>query len=186
HGDLWDGAERRTLRIGDGSSLLMKQNGLSKDGKEFSNGELLQVREVWPDVLRVENAKGVEMTLDRLRLVANLGYAVTSYSSQGKTVDRVLVVDSGSTAAQNRKEWYVSLSRGRRAAEVFTEAPASLANRIKADGERELAYELKGADEAKHASASTWRRVLRHSMKVARLAHAAARRVQHSSSQRMK
>jgi hypothetical protein len=42
------------------------------------------------------------------------GYAVTSHSSQSKTVDEVLLVASSkSFAAVNREQFYVSISRGR-------------------------------------------------------------------------
>ena len=42
------------------------------------------------------------------------GYAVTSYGSQGKTVDYVLFSDSAIKPATNAEQWYVSISRGRR------------------------------------------------------------------------
>lgn len=187
HGDLWDGAEKRELRIGDGTQLLMRQNGVARNGREFSNGELLQVREIWPEEIRAVNAKGIELCLDRSKLVANLGYAVTSYSSQGKTVDRVLVVDSGSRPAQNRKEWYVSLSRGRRAAEIFTESEASLAGRIKDDGERELAVELMSGTRTRRerVSGNAMSRAIAQSVRVVNLARAAVRRVTHTARMRM-
>lgn len=144
HADVWDSLEKRDLRVGDGSVLMMRRNGLSRNGREYSNGERLTVEQVWPDLIRTRNERGEEVTLDRENLVANLGYAVTSYASQGKTVDRVLIVDSGSVGAENKKEWYVSLSRGRRAAEVFTVEVNGFASRIKKDGERELAVSIAG------------------------------------------
>ena len=42
------------------------------------------------------------------------GYAVTSYGSQGRTVDYVLFSDSAVRAATNSRQWYVTISRGRR------------------------------------------------------------------------
>ena len=48
------------------------------------------------------------------------GYAVTSYGSQGKTVDYVLFSDSTIKAATNAQQWYVTISRGRRGIRIFT------------------------------------------------------------------
>jgi hypothetical protein len=75
------------------------------------------VRSVRPD-------GSIELEDDRL-LDANYrefvpGYAVTSYGSQGKTVDYVLFSDSAVKAATNDQQWYVTISRGRRGIRIFT------------------------------------------------------------------
>lgn len=144
HADKFESLEKRDIRIGDGTVLMMKRNGLALNGREYSNGERLTVAEVWPDEIRTMNDKGESVVLGRDSLVANLGYAVTSYSSQGKTVDRVVISDSQSAGAENEKEWYVSLSRGKKAAEVFTPSVHDFAGRIRKDGNRELAVALAG------------------------------------------
>ena len=50
------------------------------------------------------------------------GYATTSHSSQGATIDRVLVnIDTEqSVALVNQQQFYVSLSRARHDARIFT------------------------------------------------------------------
>lgn len=48
------------------------------------------------------------------------GYAVTSYASQGKTVDHVLFSDSSIRAATNAQQWYVTISRERRSVKIPT------------------------------------------------------------------
>ena len=40
------------------------------------------------------------------------GYAVTSYASQGKSVNHVLFSDSAVKAVTNNQQWYVTISRG--------------------------------------------------------------------------
>lgn len=68
---------------------------------------------------------GAPSTIDLSRSVQiDHGYAVTSYSSQGKTVDRVLVsVDATNGAASlvNRELGYVAMSRARFEATIFTD-----------------------------------------------------------------
>src|SRR6266508_4622344 len=71
------------------------------------------------------------------------GYAVTSHSSQGKTVDEVLLVASSrSFAAVNREQFYVSISRGRERCHVFTDDADLLARRVTDSHERKAAVEL--------------------------------------------
>jgi hypothetical protein len=55
----------------------------------------------------------------------------TSHSSQGKTVDEVLLVASSrSFGAVNREQFYVSISRGRERVHVFTDDADLLAGRV--------------------------------------------------------
>jgi hypothetical protein len=70
------------------------------------------------------------------------GYAVTSYGSQGKTVDHVLLADSAVKAATNNQQWLVSISRGRRGVKIFTQDKEQLRENICRSGNRELAIEM--------------------------------------------
>ena len=73
------------------------------------------------------------------------GYAVTSYGSQGKTVDYVLFSDSTIKAATNAQQWYVTISRGRRGIRIFTPDKEQLRENVTRSGHRPLAMELAGA-----------------------------------------
>ena len=70
------------------------------------------------------------------------GYAVTSYGSQGKTVDYVLFSDSTVKAATNAQQWYVTISRGRRGIRIFTPDKEQLRENVSRSGHRPLAMEL--------------------------------------------
>ena len=72
------------------------------------------------------------------------GYAVTSYGSQGKTVDYVLFSDSTIKAATSAEQWYVSISRGRRGIRIFTPDKEQLFENICRTGHRPLAMEFAG------------------------------------------
>ena len=76
------------------------------------------------------------------------GYAVTSYSSQGKTVDTVIVADAGIRTATSAQQWYVGISRGRKRVVVLTPNKESLRMNIQRSGERGLAMEVVRADTA--------------------------------------
>jgi hypothetical protein len=70
------------------------------------------------------------------------GYAVTSYGSQGKTVDYVLFSDSTIKAATNAQKWYVTISRGRRGIRIFTPDKEQLRENVTRSGHRPLALEF--------------------------------------------
>ena len=131
----FDVGEARELKVAAGDWLLLQAN----HGREFINGERVHVREV-------QNGR-ISLT-DGRQLPANFntfthGYAVTSHSSQSKTVDEVLLVASSrSFAAVNREQFYVSISRGRERVHVFTDDTELLARRVTDSHERKAAVEL--------------------------------------------
>jgi len=92
------------------------------------------------------------------------GYAVTSYASQGKTVDSVILADSGNRIATNAQQWYVSISRGRKRVVVLTPDKIELRANIQHSGERELVLR----DETEHriveeiSISETRRRMIQH------------------------
>jgi conjugative relaxase-like TrwC/TraI family protein len=132
----------RDCAISTGDRLHLKANRKLASGGRVTNGELVSVKLVRPD-------GGIELTDGRV-LDANFreflpGYAVTSYGSQGKTVDYVLFSDSTVKAATNAQQWYVTISRGRRGIRIFTPDKEQLRENVTRSGHRPLAMELAGA-----------------------------------------
>ena len=139
------------------------------------------MREVRSDgALVVEDAKRNWKTLGPDQRLFVRGYAVTSYGSQGKTVDTVLFADAGTRAATDARQWYVTVSRGRRRVVVFTSDKAALRAHIEASGERPLAMDVRPAAAGGRMSAEWRRRVAAEQMREASRrfhAHAAASHV---------
>lgn len=134
----------RELEVALGDRLQLKFNGELKEGQVINNGELVTVRRVRKNgSLVVEDDVGMRKTLSPAQRMFNRGYAVTSYASQGKTVDTVLISDAGSRMATNRNQWYVAISRGRKRVMVFTDNKADLRANIEQSGDRSLALEMK-------------------------------------------
>ncbi len=132
----------RKLSVGSGDRLQLKFNGTSIEGQHLSNGELVTVERLERDGrLIVHDDRGVRKTLSAQQRVFNHGYAVTSYGSQGKTVDTVLFSDSGTAGATNRKQWYVTISRGRRSVRVFTSDARALREGIERSGDKDFALQ---------------------------------------------
>jgi hypothetical protein len=144
HAERWSVVERQTLRIGRGTKLQMKANLRSREGRKTVNGEIVTVQNIRQDgALVVVDEKGEYKTIEASQRLLNLGYCVTSYASQGKTVDTVILADAGSAMATHQKEWYVSITRARKNITVFSEDLAGLGERIVTDKTRSLGVDLK-------------------------------------------
>jgi conjugative relaxase-like TrwC/TraI family protein len=131
--------QTRELSVTNGDRLHLKANRKLASGGRVTNGELVTVKSVRAD-------GGVELTdgrvLDKSFREFLPGYAVTSYGSQGKTVDYVLFSDSTVKPATNAQQWYVTISRGRRGIRIFTPDKQQLRENITRSGHRPLAMEF--------------------------------------------
>lgn len=131
--------EEREMVISQGDRLQIKANQRLSCGKRLCNGEIVTVAKVTKSGV-VTLSDGRILGRDFRRFVR--GYAVTSYASQGKTVDYVLFSDSAVRAATNQQQWYVSISRGRKGIRIFTSDKEALHENNCRSGENELALDL--------------------------------------------
>lgn len=131
--------QTRDIAVASGDRLHLKANRKLASGGRVTNGELVAVKSVRGDG-SIELADG--RVLDASFREFLLGYAVTSYGSQGKTVDYVLFSDSTIKAATNAQQWYVTISRGRRGIRIFTPDKEQLRENVTRSGHRPLAMEL--------------------------------------------
>ena len=140
HAAAFDVGEVRELKVAPGDWLLLQAN----HGKELVNGERVQIQEIQNG--RIALADGRQLPAGYNTFTH--GYAVTSHSSQSKTVDEVLLVASSrSFGAVNREQFYVSISRGRERVHVFTDYADLLARRATVSHQRKAAIELQGLRE---------------------------------------
>jgi len=130
-----------TLPLASGDRLQLKANRKLPGGSIVTNGELVTVRQVRGDGA-IELIDGRVLDAGYREFVP--GYAVTSYGSQGRTVDYVLFSDSTIKAATNDQQWYVTISRGRRGIRIFTPDKEQLRENVLRSGQRRLALELSG------------------------------------------
>jgi conjugative relaxase-like TrwC/TraI family protein len=129
----------REIPVAENDRLHLKANRVLADGSRVTNGELATVKCVRADG-SIQLADG--RVLDKSFQEFLPGYAVTSYGSQGKTVDYVLFSDSTVKAATNAQQWYVTISRGRRGIRIFTPDPEQLRENVARSGHRPLAFEF--------------------------------------------
>ena len=129
------------IKVAEKDRLHLKANRKLAAGGRVTNGELVTVKSVGADG-KIKLADG--RVLDASYREFSPGYAVTSYGSQGKTVDYVLFSDSTIKAATSAEQWYVSISRGRRGIRIFTPDKEQLRENIRRTGHRPLAMEFGG------------------------------------------
>jgi conjugative relaxase-like TrwC/TraI family protein len=137
----------RKISLALGDKLQLKANHRMASGTTVTNGEIVTVKSVHADG-RIALRDG--RTLDASYREFVPGYAVTSYGSQGKTMDYVLFSDSAVRAATNSRQWYVTISRGRRGIRIFTPDKTALRENVLRSGDSMLALDLIGRARTRH------------------------------------
>ena len=129
------------LELAVGDRIRVTANGKTKDGKHrLSNGGLFTVQGF--------TGQG-DLVVDRGWVIGRdfghvaHGYAVTSHSSQGRTVDKVFIgVASQSLPAVNQRTLYVAATRGKEQAVIFTDNKRDLLKAAERPDEPLSAIEL--------------------------------------------
>lgn len=131
---------RREIRLAVGDLVRVTKSGRAADGRRLDNGAVCRVTGFTRTGAVVLNTGAV---LPPTFAHLTHGYAVTSPTSQGRTVDVVLIAESfRSFPAAGREQWYVSVSRGRRRAVVYTDDKAALREAVRRSDPRPTAVEL--------------------------------------------
>ena len=131
--------EPRTFAVGDRIQFRAPDRAL-----KVANGELATIVAIddVKAVLRTDTGREINASLQRLRHI-DYGYASTSHSSQGATVDRVVVnIDTlRSVELVNRKQFYVSISRARDGVTIYTDDREALRHAVNRNREKSVALE---------------------------------------------
>jgi conjugative relaxase-like TrwC/TraI family protein len=131
--------QSKEMTLATGDKLQLKANGRATNNRKLANGELVTVKTVHADG-RIGLTDGRVLNKNFRQFVR--GYAVTSYASQGKSVDHILFSDSAVKAATNNQQWYVTISRGKKGVHIFTTDKEQLRENITRGGERPLAADM--------------------------------------------
>ena len=129
------------ISLAAGDLIRFTANGKTLDGHKINNGSTYRIKKI---------DEGGNLILDNGWKVGkdfchlSHGYCSTSHAAQGKTVDCVLIaMGSESRGAIGAEQFYVSVSRGRESARVFTDMTADeLKQAIQRSDQRKSATEL--------------------------------------------
>ncbi|HXQ32520.1 MAG TPA: AAA family ATPase, partial [Anaerolineales bacterium] len=156
-----------TVRLQDGREITYNPKRLSgvsvykEATRQFAVGDRIQFRAPFPEanvkntelgtITEIEQGEfTVSLSADRIITFnpqrfphLDHGYAVTSYSSQGKTMDRVLVnaETTESDLLVNQRMAYVAVSRARLEARIYTDSAADLGGALARRSDKTMALE---------------------------------------------
>jgi conjugative relaxase-like TrwC/TraI family protein len=109
-----------------------------------ANGELATIASIDARraVMRLDSGRHLSAASNRLQHI-DYGYASTSHSAQGATVDRVIVDINTQLSLElvNRKQFYVSISRARNALAIYTNDRRELGRAVNRSREKSLALD---------------------------------------------
>lgn len=130
-----------TIRLAKGDLVRVTRGGMSADGQHrLESGATYRIAgfERSGDI-RFENGWSVARDFGFL----DQGYVVTSHASQGRTVDHVYIAQSSdSFGASSREQFYVSASRAKERATIFTDDRGTLMAAVRRSEDRLSATEL--------------------------------------------
>lgn len=137
--------ERQIMEVCEGDRIRITANGRSADDHQLTNGSFYTVDYIAPDgKLVLDNGWRIGKEFQFL----DQGYAATSHSSQGTTVDWVFLLQSDlSACASDAKQFYVSVSRGRKGVKIYTDDIEVLRENVAHVRERPMAMEITPPEE---------------------------------------
>jgi len=154
--------QKTEIPLAKGDKIRVTRNGYDEREKRLNNGQLLTVDgfDRQGRILTTSFAGKASYTLPPN--YGHLAYAhcITSHGSQGQTVDEVFIAQpAASFPAANLKQFYVSVSRGRDMAHLFTDDKKELLDHVGELGDRQSALELVGKAKPRHPFAKS---IVRH------------------------
>lgn len=135
----------RDLALSKGDKVMITQNGFDENHKRLDNGMILEVTSVAKDgCVTMKNPKSnLNYTISKDFGHVAHAHCITSYASQGKTVDHVFIHQPAATfPATDAKQFYVCVSRGKEGVTIYTDDKDELLRHAMELGERKSAIEL--------------------------------------------
>ncbi|MBW4889202.1 relaxase domain-containing protein [Mucilaginibacter sp. HMF5004] len=130
-----------------GDKVKITRNSFDLQNKRLNNGQSFEVSKVNKSgkVVLINGQSKSRFILDKDFGHITHDYCTTSHSAQGKTVDEVFISQPSSTfTATDAKQFYVSVSRGRDNASIYTDDRIALLEYASEVGDRQSALELVG------------------------------------------
>ncbi|WP_082489134.1 MobF family relaxase [Dyadobacter sp. Leaf189] len=142
---FYDVYREKSLDLARGDLVRITRNGFDDQTKRLNNGQLLQVSSVKKsgDIELINTISKATYKINKDFGHVAHAYCITSHASQGKTVDEVFISQPAATfPATDAKQLYVSVSRGRDRARIYTDDKEELLSYAQRIGDRQSALEL--------------------------------------------
>ena len=145
HADHFEVYNKTELKLSKGDKVFITRNSYDAKQTRLNNGQMLEVTRVSKSgkiKLRNKVSKN-NFELDKDFGHLSHAHCITSHAAQGQTVDEVFISQpAGTFEATNAKQFYVSVSRGREKATVYTDDKEMLLQHAAEIGNRVSAIEL--------------------------------------------
>jgi hypothetical protein len=141
HAERFQVYRQSELPLAKGDRIRFTSIGDTKDRKHrLNNGAMYRIAGFTSNGdIRLDNG----WIVDQQHGFIAPGYVVTSHASQGKTVGKVIIAESAeSFAAASQEQFYVSVSRGKHEAVIFTDDKEALKEAVTKTTPRIAATEL--------------------------------------------
>jgi conjugative relaxase-like TrwC/TraI family protein len=136
-----------SMQLAIGDNVIITRNSMDQQGKRLNNGHTLKVMSIDDGgaIRFINEASRVTYILNKEFGHIAYGYATTSNSAQGRTVDEVLIAQPAETfPATSMQQFYVSVSRARDMVHIYTDDKEALLENASETGDRQSALELTG------------------------------------------
>ena len=135
-----------TLAVGD--TIRMTKGGRTQEEVSFNNGDSFKIAGFTKEGdIRLHTGN----TLSKDYGHWDYGICTTSHSSQGSTKDVVFIAQSSLSApASSREQFYVSISRARQMAKIYTDDKRELEKSVMQSSQRMTAREIAGKQRLQH------------------------------------
>jgi conjugative relaxase-like TrwC/TraI family protein len=149
-----------SLPLAVGDVVRITANGKTADSQHRLNNGALYTVAGFTDSGDIRLTNGWTIARDFGHI--DHGYVVTSHASQGKTVDRIFIGQSSlSDPAASREQFYVSVSRGREQATIYTDDKRGLREAVQQTDDRLTATEI-ASDRERSQRMAILRQMERH------------------------
>lgn len=138
--------EKQKIALAQGDKIRLTSNGTSNEKKRLNNGDILTIQgfDKSGNILacKGKNSK-TTLTLDQNYRNLTHGYYTTSPASQGKSVNKVIIMQSSASGkASSKEQFYVSASRGKFAISVYTDDKDYMLKSVQRSASRMAAVEI--------------------------------------------
>lgn len=146
--------QRGHLNLAKGDKVRITKGGKTKQGSRIYTGNIFTIKGFTRNGdIKLHTGKTLSKDYGHLER----GFTTTSHSSQGRSVDVVLVAQSShSLPASNQQQFYVSVSRGKEKCLIYTDDKQALEQAVQRDSSRlsarEIALKLKSKRRAIEAA----------------------------------
>lgn len=140
HAERFTVYQKQELQLAKGEKIRITKGGKTREGTRINNGDSFTIKGFTKQGhIKLHTGKVLDKSFGHVAY----GYTTTSHSSQGKTVDRVFIAQSSqSLPAASTEQFYVSISRARERATIFTDDKIALEKGVKKSGKRMTAREI--------------------------------------------